>query len=372
MKFLFLIPYRLIFWVKVINKKELRKLKGKPFILVGNHRNGLDGPTVFMTIPTRELCFWVKEEFFKTRFWRFIWRALGGIPVNANSALSLIRNSQKVLKQNKVLFIAPTGHRSFNSENDLKVQNGAAMVALKAGVPLVPFITDRPIKPFRLTQIKVGDMITMESEVTHSETKEAKTENVMNKESVKILTNKIQESMSSLLAGFEKLPKLKKWQKEQSVIARGIVICEEKLLVIKRNKNGEEYYVLPGGHIEEGETAADACKREVFEETGCEVFPFRELYKYIHIDKDKKYTRGNGWQTFFVCKYKSGEPHKTDAEEYTETDRGQGTYEPMWLPMKDLAKTLLKPLCIRNRLLENYAKKGARLSYPLRLIKGKR
>jgi 8-oxo-dGTP pyrophosphatase MutT (NUDIX family) len=283
---------------------------------------------------------------------------LGGIPVKEGADLSLIRSSQKAFDDKRVLFITPEGHRAFNTERELQVRSGCAMIALRSGVPIIPVITNRAIRPFRFTKVKVGTAI---------DTTEFLTDGRPTKDGIEKLSGVLQKRMNEMLAGFEKKEKLKKWQKAPNIVGRSIVIKDDKLLVLKRVKNGEEYYTFPGGHLEKGETLNAATERETMEETGVEVTAYRELYKYYF-----RGSRSEGYQTFVVCEYKGGEPHPTDAEEYTDTMRTSGTYEPMWLPISELKKSALKPVCIKKRLLRDYKKKGARLSFPLRYVRGKK
>ena len=51
----------------------------------------------------------------------------------------------------------------------------------------------------------------------------------------------------------------------------GIIIKEGQILLMHRVKNGEEYYVLPGGGIEENENTEDALKREIKEELSLDI-----------------------------------------------------------------------------------------------------
>ena len=58
--------------------------------------------------------------------------------------------------------------------------------------------------------------------------------------------------------------------------ARGIVVRDDgKIALFNKTKKNE--YKLPGGGIDEGEDTKLAFKREVLEETGCEVKIIREL-----------------------------------------------------------------------------------------------
>jgi 8-oxo-dGTP pyrophosphatase MutT (NUDIX family) len=50
--------------------------------------------------------------------------------------------------------------------------------------------------------------------------------------------------------------------------ASAIIISKRHVLLIHRIRARRDFYVFPGGGIEEGESAAEACAREVLEETG--------------------------------------------------------------------------------------------------------
>lgn len=67
-----------------------------------------------------------------------------------------------------------------------------------------------------------------------------------------------------------------KYKDEKRVSARGIIINFDKVyLMFRRRKNDDgtyrEYYVVPGGGIDEGEDEIEAVKRELREEFNVEV-----------------------------------------------------------------------------------------------------
>lgn len=59
----------------------------------------------------------------------------------------------------------------------------------------------------------------------------------------------------------------------------GIIIKDGKILLMRRIKNGEEYYVLPGGSVEEGESVEDALKREIKEELSLNVLKYDPAFE---------------------------------------------------------------------------------------------
>lgn len=66
---------------------------------------------------------------------------------------------------------------------------------------------------------------------------------------------------------------------------------EGKFLLTQRSDNGQ--WCLPGGAVESGETVAEACEREVFEETGLRVRVKRLVGVYSHPDQLVVYKDGN-------------------------------------------------------------------------------
>jgi ADP-ribose pyrophosphatase YjhB (NUDIX family) len=73
-------------------------------------------------------------------------------------------------------------------------------------------------------------------------------------------------------------------------------VTREKVLLTQRTDNG--HWCLPGGSMESGESAAEACEREVREETGLNVHVKRLIGVYSNPDQLVVYPDGN--KAFFV------------------------------------------------------------------------
>jgi ADP-ribose pyrophosphatase YjhB (NUDIX family) len=66
---------------------------------------------------------------------------------------------------------------------------------------------------------------------------------------------------------------------------------QRRILLTRRADNGQ--WCLPGGGMESGESVAQACEREVFEETGLQVRVRRLVGVYSHPDQLVIYPDGN-------------------------------------------------------------------------------
>ena len=63
--------------------------------------------------------------------------------------------------------------------------------------------------------------------------------------------------------------------KQIEIIARAVILCDGKILLCRQKT--ENYYFLPGGHVEFGESIEKALVRELKEETGANVKKSRFL-----------------------------------------------------------------------------------------------
>lgn len=59
--------------------------------------------------------------------------------------------------------------------------------------------------------------------------------------------------------------------KEPRIRVSGILTKDGKILFVKHRKKGEEYYLLPGGGVDFGETFETALKREFLEEVNINI-----------------------------------------------------------------------------------------------------
>ena len=80
--------------------------------------------------------------------------------------------------------------------------------------------------------------------------------------------------------------------------ARGIILKDDNIILIHRIKENKEYYVYPGGGVEEGETNEQCVSREIKQELGIEIKILKYLYR-LEEEKSIEY--------YFLCEYLSGE-----------------------------------------------------------------
>ena len=133
---------------------------------------------------------------------------------------------------------------------------------------------------------------------------------------------------------------------------RGIVNYNDKIVLIHRIKTKDDgtvrdYYVTPGGKIEENESHEEALRREIKEELGIEI-EIKDLC--LELD-DRDYN--DSFQYFYNCNYKTGELGTGDGPEFTDKENYKGVFEIVLIDKKEISELNLVPEKIKEILVNN-------------------
>ncbi|HET6988283.1 MAG TPA: NUDIX domain-containing protein [Kribbella sp.] len=127
------------------------------------------------------------------------------------------------------------------------------------------------------------------------------------------------------------------------MIRAGIVLLSgQGVAAIERVRDGRTYHVLPGGQVEDGESPAEAARREAHEELGVLV-KIRGLVGLVHF--------GDSTQHYFLAEVNGGEFGTGDGAELTSpAESERGSYRAVWLPVGELGGSDLRPTPIAAAL----------------------
>ena len=114
----------------------------------------------------------------------------------------------------------------------------------------------------------------------------------------------------------------------------GIVLIEDnKVALIERHRAGLDYFVFPGGGVDEGESSEQGAIREAMEELGIQV-AIKQKAAEIHFGRTSNHI-------YFLVEKVSGEFGTGTGEEFTDAnpeDPQEGIYVPIWMPLEELAQ----------------------------------
>jgi len=126
------------------------------FMLCGNHLSFKDSLLMVALIRKRRVRFMAKAELFKNFIVRKFLLGMGAFPIQrGKSDLAAVREALGILKEGGALGVYPQGTRS-TMDDPIPMETGAALLALRASVPVVPVLIDGPYRLFRRTRVCFG------------------------------------------------------------------------------------------------------------------------------------------------------------------------------------------------------------------------
>ncbi len=150
-------PYYSLFWPSKVTGMENIPDEGG-FIMCANHMHWRDPLFLAVRLRKRHYTYLAKAELYKNKIAALVLgeKGLGGIPINrGQSDLNAIRQALRTVADGHGLGIFPQGTRSPDN-TPTPMLNGASMIAVRAGVPIIPVYLDGPYRRFRRVNVTVG------------------------------------------------------------------------------------------------------------------------------------------------------------------------------------------------------------------------
>ncbi len=132
-------------------------------IVTANHAGRMEVLLVFYLIDRQDIILMIAEKYRESAFWRWFARRVNGIFIDRyNADFTALRQVLKRLQDGGVLTMAPEGTRSSSGKLQ-QAHLGAAFLAAKSGVPVIPVGVDGTwddevvsrIKRFKRAEVKL-------------------------------------------------------------------------------------------------------------------------------------------------------------------------------------------------------------------------
>ena len=135
----------------------VRKVQDGPCLYISNHYTLLD-PAYVVATTTEGVHFIAKKETFEAPVLGWFMRLVKAIKVSRDGKdVRGILDSLKCLKNGDKVAIYPEGTRNKSDEELLPFHHGAAMLAIRAKVPIVPIVMYKKPKLFHCAHILIGE-----------------------------------------------------------------------------------------------------------------------------------------------------------------------------------------------------------------------
>ncbi len=147
---------RVFFPMKVVDADKVPSTG--PVMVCCNHVSFMDAVLLACALK-RRVTYLAKKELFKNKLMNWVLRGIGMVPVDRGASdIQAMRVCLDVLKDGRLLGIFPQGHR-YKDDDHHELQNGAALMALRARPAVVAAHVSGAARLFRRTTIRFSDPV---------------------------------------------------------------------------------------------------------------------------------------------------------------------------------------------------------------------
>lgn len=191
-------PCQLAFRIKkyhVSGEPYRRKLRGGA-ILAANHLSFSDPFLISSTFWYRRVFYLAAEVVMQGKLRSFLLKGTGCIKIDRNiSDLEAIKKSVALLKDGRCLAVFPQG-TVVRGEEQVSVKSGAVLIALQAGVPIVPMYSLKRKHWYERKRMVIGDPIDPRDYISKK---------IPSMKDIEAASNALQEALEACQALCEKL-----------------------------------------------------------------------------------------------------------------------------------------------------------------------
>ena len=148
------ILFKILYRVEVKGSIDLPEDKG--YMICSNHIHAFD-PVFIACFTKRQISFMGKKELFEKPILGKLLKSVGAFPVDREKGdMGALKTAIEILSSNNVMAMFPEGTRSKTGEMG-EFKRGAALIASRADVPIVPVKIEGNYKVFSKMILKIGE-----------------------------------------------------------------------------------------------------------------------------------------------------------------------------------------------------------------------